>query len=78
MSFAKTSSRGNYKMMEYIVCVFPDVASISVGWSTLIFWCSGLQITKDTELGSNETIKNPTPMEVPPRRRKRCSDLSDV
>ncbi|KAG8838151.1 hypothetical protein FRB91_007768 [Serendipita sp. 411] len=30
-----------------------------------------IRITKDTELGSNETIKNPAPMERPSRARRR-------
>ncbi|PVG02827.1 hypothetical protein CPB86DRAFT_547671 [Serendipita vermifera] len=33
-----------------------------------------LRITKDTELGSNETIKNPAPMERPSKARRRAKE----
>ena len=64
--------------MGYIVCVHLDLVSISVGCRRYLFLFPGLRITEDTELGSNETIKNPEPMEIPPRRRKRCSASPDV
>lgn len=37
-----------------------------------------LRITKDTELGSNETIKNPAPMERPSRARRRAKEAATM
>ena len=65
-------------MMEHTVCIHLDLTSIAVGCRLYLVSCPGLRITKDTELGSNETIKNPAPMEIPPRRGKRCSGSSNV
>lgn len=68
----RLQDHGTYSMRLLVLALVPD------GLLTLYFLCPGLRITKDTELGSNETIKSPAPMEIRPRSRKRCSDSSLV
>jgi hypothetical protein len=36
-------------------------------------WCPGLKLTKDTELGSNETIKKDAPLQPCNRKEKQLN-----
>jgi hypothetical protein len=50
---------------------------LELSFQMLNIFCSELRITKDTELGDNESIKNPEPI-LPSRRLRKQEKLAQT